>query len=212
VIRLRAIAGALFAILVAPAARAAPWTRDRVVLIVDDRSTNQAAAAEVSHIVLQLLTSKGYEVVPAAGAAPGSIEQLRQSLHAEAVVTITVSFLLEARPRPHGPRASPAFGLRARMLGAGERVVWRNALGWIADAAPQTVSLRKAPPRPAALACERLLWSLPRGRPDPDAPAAVAALEEVNVAKAPTSTRYNAPLARQRNFTGVAHFPLRIGR
>ena len=220
----RGPAAALIVLLAAGSAGA--WTRDRLVLVVDNRSSNGAALAELGPVLSQIVASKGYDVVPAAQVAGAmrtaqlapagelsleSAARIREALNADAIVTVTVSFLLDARPRAVGPGANPAFGLRARMLTASGKV-WRNSLGWIADDVAQPgPGSRKAQPKPTALACERLLWSMPRGRTDPNA-APVVVVEEIAPPSLPTSTRWEAPVERQRDFAGVAHFPLRVGR
>jgi hypothetical protein len=218
---MRTVLAAATAMLAAAPAQA--FTRDRLVLLVDNRSSNGAAADELSPVLEQVIAAKGYEVVPApevisaletvhlpaAGdLPPEAAAQIRDALRADAVMLVTVSFFLEARARDLGPTASPAFGLRARMLAASGKV-WRNSLGWIADEAPQAgPGFRKAPPRPAATACERLLWSMPRGHRDPS--AAPSVLEEIAPPAAPPAVRYPSPVDRKREFPGVAHFPLRI--
>jgi hypothetical protein len=175
-------------------------------------------------LVAQLLASKGYEVVPApevSGALeaahllpasdlpPEAAEQLRGQLRAEAVVTVTISFFLEAEQRAIGPKANPAFGLRVRLLASSGKV-WRNSLGWIADeVATPGGGFRKAQPKATALAVERLLWSMPRGRPDPNAVAPVVA-EEISAPAPVLTTRFEAPAERQSDFPAVAHFPMRM--
>lgn len=202
---------------------AAAFSRDRVVLLVQNRSSNGAADAELSPVVAGLLAAKGYEVVPApevtsaleaahipAGAdlAPEAAAQLRQALRAEAVVTVIISFFLGGQERAVGPRANPAFGLRARVVGA-SGAIWSNSLGWIADDAPAPAAgFRKAQPKPTAVAVERLLWSMPRGRRDPA--AAQQVIEEAVVVSPVPATRFVAPVERRREFSGVAHFPMRM--
>ncbi|MGZ6126446.1 MAG: hypothetical protein ACXWLR_15865 [Myxococcales bacterium] len=204
------------------------WTRDRIVVLVENRSSSERAAAELTPAVSDVLASKGYEVVPQAEMAealrtagadaqgtlpPGAAEKLRIALRAEAVLTVTVRFVLDAEPRVRGPRANPAFGVTAVLLGSGESVTWRNSLGWIADdaPAPAVFGFKRGPPKPTALACERLLWSLPHGRRDPNA-VPVAVLETPDQPKPPASTRFGAPVRRLREASGVARFPLKIDR
>jgi hypothetical protein len=203
------------------------WTRDRIVLLVENRSSSERAAAELTPAVSNVLASKGYEVVPAAevaaalaklgpgadGAlAPGSLEKLRTALHAESVLTVTIRFVLDAEARARGPRASPAFGVSAALAGECVKVIWHNSLGWIADdaPAPATLGFKRGPPKPTALACERLLWSLPRGRKDPSAVPVAAAAATVDQPGPPTSTRFAAPVRRLRDRSGVARFPHRM--
>jgi hypothetical protein len=201
------------------------WTRDRIVLLVENHSSNQSAAAEITPALADQLASKGFDVVPpgevtpALGAAgvkdagditPAVAEQLSTALKAEAVLTVTVSFFLDSRARPRGPKASPAFGMIAKMYASSGKPQWSASLGWIADdvAAPAGFGFKRGPPKPTALACERLLWSLPRGRPDPAGQRQVAVALEG--AKPPTSTRWAAPLWRRRESAGIARFPLRL--
>ncbi|MGZ6142673.1 MAG: hypothetical protein ACXWLM_05010 [Myxococcales bacterium] len=204
------------------------WTRDRIVLLVENRSSSERAAAELTPAVTEVLASKGYEVVPrgevaaalatvgagAQGALPaGAAEKLRTALRAESILTVTIRFVLDAEARARGPRANPAFGVSAVLVGEGEKTTWRNSLGWIADDAPAPGALgfKRGPPKPTALACERLLWSLPRGRKDPSAvPAAAVAIADQP--KPPTSTRFSAPVRRLRDSAGVARFPLKMIR
>ena len=181
----------------------AAWTRDRIALVVENRSSSEKAAAELTPALTDVLASKGYDVIPqaevtaalrtigtdAAGAVP--MEKLRASLHAESALSVTIRFVLVS----------------------GDRVAWRNSLGWIADDAPAPAALgfRRGPPKPTALACERLLWSLPRGRKDPSA-VAVVAVESAELTKAAVSTRFAAPVRRLRDKPGVARFPLKTIR
>lgn len=204
------------------------WTRDRIVLLLENRSSSERAAAELTPAVSDVLASKGYEVIPQGEVAaalrtvgsdaggtlpPGAREKLRTALRAESVLTVTIRFVLDAEPRARGPRANPAFGVTATLLAGGEKVTWRNSLGWIADdaPAPPAFGFRRGPPKPTALACERLLWSMPRGRKDPSA-VAVVAVEGAEPPKAPTSTRFAAPVRRLRDKPGVARFPLKTSR
>lgn len=146
---------------------------DRLVLLVDNRSTNAAAATALTPILTAALARKGYEVVQGpevdalfratgalhaeslgAAAAAGLIDQLK----ARGALAITIRFFLEPQARALGPGASPAMGLTAKAFAPG-RATWRNSLGLIADdgAAQPHRSL-------AATACARLLWSFPRGQ------------------------------------------------
>ena len=201
------------------------WTRDRIVLLVENRSTNPAAAAEITPALAEQLGSMGYEVVPAAEVASAlvdaaihdageigraSADRLRAAVKAEAVIAVTVSFFLDSRARPRGPKASPAFGLSAAFWGPPERRAWSNSLGWIADevSTPAAFGFKRGPPKPTALACERLLWSLPRGRKDPT--AVLRPQPSAEETAPPTYTRWTAPLRRRRDFSGIAHFPLRV--
>lgn len=200
------------------------WTRDRVVLLVGNRSNNTAAAAELAPAVAAQLADKGYDVVPPpeltiaaerAGVTnandeidPAAAEKLRVAAGAAGVVTVSISFFLGSQPRARGAPAHPAFGLSARML-AGGKTPWSSSLGWIADDVPQPAGFgKRAQPKPTAQACERLLWSLPRGRPDPAAKTVKVA--DAEPVRGPVSNRWAPPPARLRNFPGVAHFPLKI--
>ena len=212
---------AAVAILCAGAARADAPRRDRVALVVENRSSNASAAAEVVPAVADVLRSKGYEVIDRAEVERAirtagltspidltGASKLREALQADAVVTVTISFFLDARDRERGPRANPAFGLGAVVLPApAAGKAWRNSLGFIADEpAPQKTVFRKAGPKPVAQACERLLWSMPRGRGYE--PPQMAKAEEP--ARPATSTRFEAPLPRLKESKEVARFPLRI--
>ena len=204
------------------------WTRDRVALLVENRSSSATAAGELTPALSEVLTAKGYDVVPAAevasavraarldgaeAAEPAAMEKLRSDLRAEGVLVVTIRFVLDAEPRARGPRANPAFGVAAVLFGAGGKASWHNSMGWIADdaPAPAVFNFRRGPPKPTSVACERLLWSMPRGRKDPAARPVAAALEQ-EVPKAPTSTRFAAPVGRLRERPGVARFPLKMDR
>lgn len=218
----------MHALLALAALLSVAWTRDRIVLLVENHSSSERAAAELAPAVSEVLASKGYEVVPrpevaaelasiGAGAdgtlPPGKTEKLRTALRAESVLTVTIRFVLDAEPRARGPRANPAFGVTAVLLGSGEKVTWHNSLGWIADDAPAPtgVGFKRGAPKPTSLACERLLWSMPRGRKDPSAVPAPA-VAATDLPKPPTSTRYAAPVRRLRDRAGVARFPLKMIR
>lgn len=148
---------------------------DRVVLLVDNRSANAAAPAEVAPALKAALARKGYEVVegtPAARAesmSPADAAKLLEKNQAKRVVVVTVHFLLDKAPRSVGPKASPAIGLTAKAFTA-DRVAWRNSLGVIADDDEETA--RKKKPL-AAQASARLFWSFPRGPG-----AAIASVEQ----------------------------------
>lgn len=191
------------------------WTRDRVALVVENRSSSPSATAELTPAVTAILESKGYEViapaeVEAARQKAGAAEDVIASLRAHALLTVTVRFVLPAEARARGPRANPAFGFAATWIAANGKT-WHNALGWIADDVPAPVPFgsRRAPPRPTAMACERLLWSMPRGTPNPDVKV-VAAADAPEPQKGPTATRREGPTARQRDFGAGAHFPIRM--
>jgi hypothetical protein len=204
------------------------WTRDRIVLLVENQSSSERAAAELTPAVSEILASKGYEVIPQTEVAaalatargdaggtlpPAAADKLRTALRAQSVLTITIRFVLDAEPRERGPRANPAFGVTAALLGGGGKTTWHNSLGWIADDAPAPAGFgsKRGPPKPTALACERLLWSLPRGRKDPSAVVAVAEASP-DQPKSPTSTRFASPVRRLRDRSGVARFPLKMTR
>jgi len=200
------------------------WTRDRIALVVENRSTSATAAAELTPALTEVLAAKGYEVIPAAevasavkasgAAGAAATEKARANLRAEAILVVTIRFVLDGESRARGPRANPAFGVAASLYGAGGKTTWRNSLGWIADdaPAPAAFNFRKGPPKPTSVACERLLWSLPRARKDPSARPVVAAAEVAEVPAAPTSTRFAAPVRRLRDKAGVARFPLKTIR
>lgn len=194
------------------------WTRDRVALAVENRSSDPKATAELIPAVTGILESKGYEVVSGAEVdtalrqgAPAS--QVLAALHAEALLTVTVRFVLPAQARTRGPRANPAFGFAAAYVSAKGKA-WHNSLGWIADdvGTPASVVFKRAPPKPTSAACERLLWSMPRARPDPAARVIAVAVDAADPPRPPTATRRETPLARRRDFGAGAHFPIRMHR
>jgi hypothetical protein len=126
------------------------------------------------------------------------------------VVSVGVGFFLGSKPRSRGAPAHPAFGLIAKLFASGGKVPWSASIGWIADDVAQPVAFgsKRAQPRPTALACERLFWSLPRGRPDPAAQVKLADAGEP--VKAPLTNRWSPKPERLRDFKGVAHFPLNV--
>jgi hypothetical protein len=154
--------------------QAALGAQDRLVLLVEDQSAEAAAAREIVPALTALISRKGYEVVAgseadkaAAEASTGHLESLSPPaaasllgrFHAERVLIVTIRFLLTSHARERGPSASPAVGLTAKAFSR-ERVIWRNALGFIDDE-PERPGRK---PRPLAFrACARLLWSFPRG-------------------------------------------------
>lgn len=222
----------------APAARA--WSRDRILVIVDNRSTNERAQGEIVPAVQDLLEQKGYEVVrdpdvlagvsiDRAGYVPApALRDAAQKARADAVVAVKIGFLLEGRARPRGPSASTAIGLLARLYSPDARVLWRNSLAVVLDDAGTRASktayvaarraaeasgARAATDRsPTAIVCEQLLWTLPRGRPDPAARVAKAASAPPAPAAPVKATRFESPPDRARSFDSVARFPLRLDR
>ena len=174
--------GALCLLPLRPAAAA-----DRLVLVVENRSANKAAAAELQPAIAAALGRKGYEIVAgpevdgavaAAGALHaesmplGATAALLDKFHAAKVLVVTIHFLLDPQRRSVGPRANPAVGLSARAF-TKDRIAWRNSLGVIDEAGADG-----APPQPpqkplATQASARLLRSFPRG-----AGATVASLDE----------------------------------
>jgi hypothetical protein len=131
----------LFIVAVLGSRSASAWSRDRVAIVIDNRSANGAASTQLAPALADLVRSKEYEPVAAdpasaadvvhavatAGAPPRTAEQIRQSVHADALLVVSVSFFLEPRSRAYGPKASAAFGLRAALIGADGRIMWRNS-------------------------------------------------------------------------------------
>jgi len=195
---------ALASILLASPLRAA----ERLVLVIDNRSSNPAAAAEMSAALSAALARKGYQVMDG-GSQAGSLTSadaagLLRRLEAKSALAVTVRFFLEPSERARGPKAGPAVGLTATAFSA-QGPIWRNSLGVIG--APEGRPL-------AAIASARLLWSFPRV---PGA-ALASAEEEWNEMTGATGRRATAPsspdddvlIRRQRATRPGPRFPLRM--
>ena len=233
-----AIALSLFLALALPGSAKA-WTRDRVLVIVDNRSSNARAAADIVPAVQALLEQKGYEVVRdgdatstlsvdrGAGVPAAALREAAQKLRADAVVAVSIGFLLEGKSRARGPNASAAIGVLAKMYSSDGRTVWRNSVAAILEdssvKATRTayVSGRRAAEgakgdgvekSPTTVVCEQLLWTLPHGRPDPAVRVAKASAIPAAPVAPVKATRFEAAPERARSFGSAAHFPLRLDR
>jgi hypothetical protein len=131
------------------AGRASAWTRDRIAFVVQNRSTNPAAAEDVTPLVRDLLVKKRYEMVDlldfadalkgdAAGVPAESVKSAAEARKVDGIVFISVELFLDAKDREKGPNASPVIGMSARMCSPDGRVVWRNSVAVIAE---QSVAL-----------------------------------------------------------------------
>lgn len=208
-------------LLLLPSAGAAAAT-DRLVLLIENRSANPAAAAELQPALTAVLARKGYEVVagPAvdafAGARAASIAAesaagLIEHFQARGLIAVTIRFALGPGARSRGPTASPAVGLIAKAYFPG-RSAWRSSLGLIADGpAPEG----KQPPPLAAIACARLLWSFPRG----NGPTLVSVADEWDAltgsspaerARTEAVPSYDVLIERQRASRTGPRFPLKL--
>jgi hypothetical protein len=147
--RCRSIACFLCVLEVLLAGRAAAWTRDRISFVVQNRSTNPAAAGDVTPLVRDLLVKKRYEVVDllesadvlkgdAAGLPATGVRSAAEARKVDGIVSITVELFLDAKDREKGPNASPVIGMSAKMYAPDGRVVWRNSVAVIAE---QSVAL-----------------------------------------------------------------------
>ncbi|HEY6913003.1 MAG TPA: hypothetical protein VI356_26725 [Myxococcales bacterium] len=126
------------------AGRASAWTRDRIAFVVQNQSTNPAAAEDMAPLVRDLLVKKRYETVDllefadalkgdAAGVAPAAVKSAADARKLDGIVSITVELFLDAKDREKGPNASPVIGMSARMYAPDGRVVWRNSVAVIAE-------------------------------------------------------------------------------
>jgi hypothetical protein len=194
------------ALIAAPAVAA-----ERIVLVIENRSSNAAAAAEIASAVSASLTRKGYEVVrgaevEAAVRARTDATGLLERFQAKSEIEVTVRFLLSPQERERGPTAAPAAGIVARASKPGG-VFWRNSLAVI-DPPPN---------RPLAnVASSKLLWSFP---PAPGVALASADEEWAEMTGAPVATAagpgdrdYDVLIYRQRASRTGPRFRLRIHR
>jgi hypothetical protein len=187
--------------------------RLRVVLAFENRSSNRAAVNPVATSLSGILARKGYEAIESVEVSdflealhvtsvdpmpPGVANKLLLRFHADGVLSVVINYMLEARPRSRGPRASPAVGISARLVGFDDRLVWRNSLGLLAD---DVVSASAGGARTGGIGMtiskgtEQLLFTLPksrRSRPD----------DEVASEKAPV------PVASAAARRGGPRFPL----
>lgn len=181
------------------AGRASAWTRDRIAFVVQNRSTNPAAAEDVTPLVRDLLVKKRYEVVDlleladalkgdATGVPAASVKSAAEARKVDGIVSITVELFLDAKDREKGPNASPVIGMSARMYSPDGRVVWRNSVAVIAE---QSVALSQT------------RYAITRGRATrgtrTGAAAASAASEEPKISAASVASElllWTLPLGR----------------
>ena len=209
----------LFALSLLPgAALAAP--AERLVLLVENRSANAAAGAELKPLLVAALLRKGYEVVAgpevdAAGIeaveelAPDDAAELLERFKAQGVLAVTVRFFLDSHDRTRGPRASGAMGLTAKSFSVA-RATWRNSRSVVEDDSP-----RKRPL--AAMVVARLLWTFPAA---PGATLASAAEDWDEMTGAPPLVRagpaavpdYDVLIERLRARRTGPRFPMRMRR
>lgn len=131
------------------AGRASAWTRDRIAFVVQNHSTNPAAAEDITPLVRDLLVKKRYEMVDllefsdalkgdATGLPAATVKSAAAARKVDGIVSITVELFLDAKDRDKGPNASPVIGMSARMYSPDGSVVWRNSVAVIAE---QSVAL-----------------------------------------------------------------------
>src|SRR5262249_43227910 len=177
--------------------------RDRIAVRIENRSANPRAPAELLPEIEAVLSRKGYEAVLAESTAG-----LPEGPGAETVLAVTVNFYLPPKERARGRRASPAVGLSARLIGPDTGLPWRNDVGVIGEEAAVTSGKRRTAYLKGlvAVACEQLLWTLPRARtaPPETPPSAEAA---VAASRPPAVADYAVRLERNRP-SGGARFPL----
>jgi hypothetical protein len=180
-------AAAMVPILLVPPAAAAG---ERVVLVIENRSSRPDAAARMASSVELSLQRKGYEVVSGAevadfleavgsphvdGMPARTVDKLLLRFHAGRALAVTVSFFLEAEPRDRGPGAKPAVGLSAKLLDASGAQLWHNSIGAIGEDSGFGLSAADAVRRMGASVCERLFWSFPKAGRNPRSVATTAA-------------------------------------
>jgi hypothetical protein len=188
--------------------------RLRVVLAFENRSSNRAAVHLAATSLTGILARKGYEAIDSAEVSdfleamgvtrldpmpPGVVNKLLLRFHADGVLSVVINYMLEARPRSRGPRASPAVGITARLVGFDDRLVWRNSLGLLAD---DVVSSSSSGARTGGIGMtiskgtEQLLFTLPksrRSRPDEEVASEKAAVPTSSAAARRGGPRF--PLA-----------------
>ena len=213
------------ALVAAPPVAKAAWRRDRIVVLVDGRG-DPAAKTQVGAAVAKVLAGKSYDVVPAAevleflageDAAAGEPlpsglrRRLAKRFRAKTLVTVGVGFLLDQRARPKGPSASAAIGLTVTLASAEDRVLWRNSLGSIGDELAAANEGARA--EMITTLCERLLWAMPQGTPNPD--AQVAHKQPPATVYRPSASappRYDAIADRVPDLRSGPQFRLLVGR
>lgn len=158
--------------------------RERVVLVYDNRSSSAHAAELASAAFEGLLARKGYEVVDGVEVKeflgvkqpatleplpPGLADKLLLRFQAERLLTVVINYVLEARPRARGPRANPAVGMTARLLGPDGRVLWRASSAAIGGESSNGRDDRaSAIVGTVTTGCERLVFTLPKAKAVPD--------------------------------------------
>jgi hypothetical protein len=224
-----------FAIAIVPMLFFAPGlaARERVVLLVENRSSRPDAASQMGSSIELSLQRKGYEIVSGPEVADfleavGSphveemsarlIDKLLLRFQADRALAVTVSFFLEAQPRDYGPNAKPAVGISARLLDASGAVLWRNSMGAIGEDSGYGLNSADAVRRMGTSVCERLFWSFPKPRgirPSPAAPAPATPALAASTAAAPAVAApavVAAPAAAAPTVEGPPCFPLLIRR
>ena len=176
-------AAAVLCAFLAGSAPPAAARSERIVLIYENRSGNPAAIDLVSSSIGGVLARKGYEVIDG-GEVADFQEAMRGSpaeqssfkvpnkillrFHADTVLSVLINFVLEAKPRRHGPGANPAIGLTAKLVTQDGSIAWRNSMGVLADDSPLSNGrdTRAGAVRTTVVTgCERLLYTMPKAKP-----------------------------------------------
>lgn len=144
---------------------------ERVVVAIENRSDEPRAVELVTPSFDGVLSRKGYEVVldstvsdflaamKIARVDPlpaGMADKLLLRFRADVLLTVTIDYLLESKPRARGPKASTAIGMSAKLLGPEGRVLWRSSLG-VTGTTQATFNE----------GCDRLLFTLRRAKSRP---------------------------------------------
>jgi len=169
-------------LLVAFAAGGAAARNERIVILYENRSGNPDAINLVSSSVDGVLARKGYEVIEGgevvdfqdamrlahADPLPPEVpSRLLLRFQADMLLGVVINYVLPAKPRARGPRASPAVGITARLVMPDGSLRWRNSMGVLADEAPLSKGRddrASAIQTPIMTCTERLLYTLPKAK------------------------------------------------
>ncbi|HUJ28758.1 MAG TPA: hypothetical protein VLW85_22210 [Myxococcales bacterium] len=172
---LRARAACCAAAALLAAAPAAP--AERLVVLYDNRSGDPRAVGIVATSFDGVLRRKGHEVIDSQEVTdfleakkvtrldplPDEVaDRVTLRFHADAVVAVTIDFMLDTRPRRQGPKAGRAVGVSARLVSSDGRELWRNSMGLLSDELPVGDDRPGAMDDAVGSGCERLLFSFPR--------------------------------------------------
>lgn len=156
---------------------AAEARKDRLVVVVENRSREQVAGEVVAATLEALLGSYGYEVFAGDDVGdylkengiqhgdvlpPGFAAKLLREYRADAVVQIAIKFVLPVQARARGPKAAASIGYTARLLGADDKVRWRASMGFFSDDAEGRGGRPPSKEEFVANACAKLFGNFPK--------------------------------------------------